>query len=343
VKTKAIPLNAALLFIAAGLAVAASAGCDKICGPGGNTPGALDKKKAAQILNEYRKLYGTAVTMTGHAAGSYREYPVDAGKRLKSKKPAAELMIEALSDGTGLDAVEVDVQSDDRGTVFILHNRIRKKYGEEAGLTKEHGLDALLRAFAKNFKNRNKSVFIEIKCRQAEKLETAEFDLILRTLETINGMVRSGTMSAADAEKSISFISFNLMALETMRALSSSKEFGNMRYRLYFIAGSNSMIGRIGTCLCPQINFLNDDAVKRIAHSKWLTGIWFDPAWVDDYGKIFILMDEERKSAGLPVLEYFVSTYKSGDAGKPSAFKEKFDREAPGFRNIRGLIFDVNK
>jgi hypothetical protein len=343
VNKKTISLNAALLVIAAALAVTAPAGCSKICGPSGNTPGALDKNDAARILKEYRKLYGAGIIMTGHAAGSYQEYPVEAGKRLKAKKPAAELMIKALSEGTGLDAVEVDVQSDDRGTVFILHNRIKKKHGEEAGLTKEHRLDGFLGAFAKNFKNKNKSVFIEIKCRQAEELETAEFDLVLRTLETVNGMIRAGSMSAADAEKSISFISFNLMALETLRALSSSKEFGNIKYRLYFIAGSNSMIGRIGTSVCPQINFLNDDAVKRIAHSKWLTGIWFDPSWVDDYGKIFILMNEERKIAGLPELEYFISTYKSDEAKKPSAYKEKFDREAPGFRNIRGLIFDVNK
>jgi hypothetical protein len=344
-----------LLFVCPALfSMCVITGC---CGPSKKTPGAFDRNSAKELLEQYRNLFEKkSMLLVGHAAGDYRNYPIEANNKLPQQAHtigySMRLSFDAGINAPELDGIEIDVQVDNNGTAYILHNSITSLEGLDEparSFMRNNSLNTFLKLFIENKYYQKKYVFIEIKCPDSEKISPSDEAMIKTILSKIHGDVsilsRANNADESRIKDKISFVSFNYDALKYIADVSNGKEYGGVKYPLYLIVATNTPLGRIAKCVCPEFNFLDDTYQKKIVDSEFLTGIWFDHSLISRYGRVFNDMNAARElknSNKIPPLVYFISTYKTCAVKQPSKLKEKIIKEKFDVSNLKGFIFDIN-
>jgi hypothetical protein len=278
----------------------------------------------------------------GHQAGNYEQYPKDPKEIGPDTIDISESMKQSF-DVYGLDGIEIDIQIDqeniiDQGIkgVYVVHNKPEnglETYAIE--YLKRNTLEKVLEYFIDaNYFEKNKHIYIEIKCDNSEKLKKQEESVIEGALNVIDKLLQKNPQEFAEKFcNHISFVSFNYNALEKI-AISS-----NGRHSLFLIPASNRFLGWIASKIfCPQFNYLGRKLKKALSESELITGVWFDPCGVNDFGKIFNEINQKRENSGkLKPLKIFVSTYLLEE----NDYFDRMKTEVEGLENVDGLIFEI--
>ena len=312
--------------------------------------GAISKDKALESiedLKEKTKTYlniskGEYLSGVGHQAGNYERYPKDPKDIGPDTADISKSMKQSF-DVYGLDGIEIDIQVDqeniiDQGIkgVYVVHDRLKNDLKTCAiEYLKRNSLEKILQYFidAKYFE-KNKHIYIEIKCDNSDKLNKRDKTVIESTLNIIDDLLGKYPKECADKiYKYISFASFNYRALEKIAALSNGK------YNLFFIAASNRVLGWIaGRIFCPQFNYLGRKLRKTLSESELITGVWFDPCAVNDFGRVFSDINRKRKFRGnLKPLRIFISTYLL----EKNDYFDRIENEGKGLEDVDGLFFEI--
>ncbi len=330
-----------LMVVAAAVAVMIHAGCGwKYCKMQSDSAGALRYDKANIKIEEFRKNYehlsGEGLLAIGHAAGAFQRYPVNLFT--KPAEPVADLIRDSLVRH-GLDGVEIDVQVDEKGKVFVTHDRIIEE-GRIKNIKEFHRegrLEDVVRLFLDDKLIMTKSLYIELKTPHSDRLSDTDVFLIENTLVAVNDTLK-GSKEGGEARKRISFVSFNYRALERVKLLCASDpgKYGSGNYSFFWIVASNR--GPFIThCVCPAFSSLSGGKVDDLAKDTVLTGIWFDPRGVSDFGKLFRQINDRRPKDRK--LCFFISTYGLSE----KRFSRQMKCGLDGLDNVRGLIFDIKR
>lgn len=80
-------------------------------------------------------------------------------------------------------------------------------------------------------------------------------------------------------------------------------------YRYYLIGTTNKILPIILNFIMEGLPRLNKFIKEKLNNTDWLTGVWFDPKWVNKYTKIFNRINENRIKRQKHRLELFLSAY----------------------------------
>ncbi|MBW1912628.1 MAG: hypothetical protein JRI43_05580 [Deltaproteobacteria bacterium] len=312
--------------------------------------GAISREGAVKKIDSYKKRTGQCLGIGekedllkfGHQAGSYEQYPKDPEKTGTDTLDISKLMKQSFDDYS-LDGIEIDIQIDQENRVgegikdiYVVHDKLEndlKSYAIE--YLKRNTLKKVLRDFieAKYYEN-NKHIYIEIKCDDSERLDTCDERVIAGTLDVIDGLVKE--YSHEDAEEicdHLAFASFNYRALEKIDKLSKH------RYDLFFIAASNRTLGWIATkTIYRHFNYLGKMLKKTLSESNIITGVFFDPCAIDDFGAVFNRINDTRENEfKLEPLKIFISTYLLEE----DEYFDRIENEGKNLQNVKGLFFDI--
>jgi hypothetical protein len=274
----------------------------------------------ANISVETSRLYAGlsgSVRFTGrqivlHRGGSYQEYAKNINCGAFPVRTAVrdinDLMDESFAR-RGVDSIEIDLRTV-RGNaafpgVYVVHDAIESAHLDNPSSTaareylSRNSIDRVIRHFIEaGYYKKGKGLFIELKIPRRSlfsnngPLDTEERAYVSKTLEAVDGAINTAIPSAkerAEVRRRITFISFNLFALEEIQNLMGDA------YNLHFLAATNrGFAGRIAAARDYELNFFNDALADRIAGAEWLKGIWFDPRGMDDCARIFNGINERR-------------------------------------------------
>ena len=164
----------------------------------------------------------------GHQAGSFQRYPKDPEKISKDTADISELMKKSFEDYR-LDGIEIDIQVDCRSVVdeanrdiYIVHDNLESSPGPYAtDYLKRNTLQKVLKVFTDaKYHEKGKYIYIEIKCKNSERLDNRDKEAISGALKVIDDVIRESSAEVAkEIRKHIGFASFNYMALETIDEL----------------------------------------------------------------------------------------------------------------------------
>ena len=314
-------------------------GCgSKYCAMQKDTVGALKYSEAKQSIQWHKDLImrlrnnnsgdtNNRLSAIGHAAGSYQQYPIDIS--LPSDKKVSELILDSIKTHD-LNGIEIDVQIDKSGDVYVTHDRIIGDDKENIKQINKNSekLNEVITTIYKNGLNNDIRLFIELK---TSSQEVTDIDELL-----INGILKSikyGIDNKSFQNKilnNISFISFNYNMLKKFH--DENKKIGIVNFRLYQIIAS-SYNKLLTWCICPAFSVLNVDLLKK---DDILTGIWFDPKGIPDFTTAFNEINNYRKNKAY---EIYISTYGLSKDSYVKALKKNKE----GLRNITGLIFDIQR
>jgi len=315
-----------------------------------NPYGAISKDNALEKI-EYLKentkkclniAKGECLSGIGHQAGNYEQYPKDPKEIGLDTINISESMKQSF-DAYGLDGIEIDIQIDQKNIIeegmkdiYVVHNKLKNGLDTCAiEYLKRNTFEKVLKYFIDTkYFEKNKHIYIEIKCDDSERLEKQDEAVIEGALNVIDKLLEKKPQEGVEEIcKHISFASFNYRALEKIAKLSNEK------YSLYLIAASNRFLGWIASKIFyPQFNYLGRNLKKTLSESKLITGVWFDPCAVNNFGNIFNEINKKRKNSGeLKHLKIFISTYLL----EKNDYFNKMKSEGEGLENVDGLFFDI--
>ena len=312
--------------------------------------GAITRENAAKQIGSYNKRTkkylgigeNSDLLKIGHQAGSYKRYPKDPEKIGTDTFDISKLMKQSFED-LSLDGIEIDIQIDQENVVhesikeiYVVHDKLENGLDSYAiGYLKRNTLEKVLRNFidAKYHEN-NRHIYIEIKCDDSEQLDTRDETLITGALNIIDKLMKN--RSHEEAEEicdHLAFASFNYRALERIGELSKG------RYDLFFIAASNRTLGWIASkTIYRQFNYLGKRLKKILSESKMITGVFFDPCSIDDFGSVFNGINNIRENEfSLKPLKIFISTYLLEE----NEYFDRIEKEGKNLQNVKGLFFDI--
>lgn len=359
-----------LLFVSVAIvALMTVTGCTRKNCVEGIKCGLVERSSAAASIAAYVEDVNTAIEKgggkkgelitVGHQIGNYEDYPKFPGCIKDKGFIASERMETGFSDYR-LSAVEIDVQlGPDGNTVYIMHERLTDRYStgdskwnEVMEFYNKNTLRSLLDVFVRT---NDKYLYIELKAKKADTADESEKRTVLKMLEVITASIPKG-VNPDSIRSRIGFISFNYELLDYVIKQKKEK---NMyaKHRLYYIACSDSLIGRAVTCFCPELNnpdnFLSaeregskvPDLWNLVNNSDDIAGIWLSPGDIKDVVSRLSRLNEKRVNNKRNPLEFFLSTYQKR---RESFFSLLNDEKALNgnsafYGNIRGLVFDIKK
>ena len=297
------------------------------------------KEKTKECLNIANGEYLSGI---GHQAGNYEQYPKDPKEIGPDTVDISESMKQSF-DVYGLDGIEIDIQIDQKNiieegikNVYVVHNKLKNGLKTCAiQYLKRNTLEKVLKYFINTkYFEKNKHIYIEIKCDDSEKLKRRDETVIESALNVIDELLEKNPQEKTEEiYRHISFASFNYRALERIAQLSNSK------YSLFLIAASNRFLGWIvSKTFCPHFNYLGRKLKKTLSKSELITGVWFDPCAVNNFREIFNGINQKRESSGeLEQLKIFVSTYLLEE----NDYFDRMKSDGEGLGNVDGLFFEI--
>ncbi len=315
-----------------------------------NPYGALSRDHAEEKIAYYtqktKKCLGMAeghrLLKIGHQAGAFERYPKDPGAISIDTADILDLMKMSFEDYR-LDGIEIDIQIDQNNIIdenvrdiYVVHNKLDFHLMPYAtGYLKRNTLRNVLKGFLDaKYHEKDKYMYIEIKCHVAKKLDIRDKAAISGALNVIDDVLKGfSSEEAEEIRKHIGFASFNNKALERIAELAKG------RHALFFIVASNKALGWIATkTIYPHLNYLGKRLKKILLESQFLTGIWFDPCAVKDFGRIFNAINRERQ--GNPLLQplkVYVSTYLLEER----EYFSRLEKDREKLYHAGGLFFDI--
>ena len=289
---------------------------------------------------------GSNKYFTGHRLASVEHYPKDFNdsERWKCYRDLGELLYEGYKI-LGCDSLELDLQlvptlktgqSDlilsithdpperlkmDGVMDYVERNRFSKVFSEyvEKEYWREHKLDLELKLKDDDFvDNETVAEILTSKCDEEEEL------LIGLTLDTIDEVLADHPERDA-IYSSVRFVSFSLEALKYTYMQAGDA------YTYYFIATTNTPLRKLVVSVFGKTP-LGREMIKKLKYkTPWLTGMWFDPRFIDDP----IRTINEIQAARSSPLELMAATYYSD-------FEDIVQKFSSGTEKIElhGLIFD---
>lgn len=273
----------------------------------------------------------------GHRAGSYQEF----AKNLQLGQPLAprsvvELMDRAF-DERGLNAIEIDLRASpfNEREVVVVHDAVDGAALDDAGrrYVEENTARAVLRHFlAQGHHERGRRLVFELKA-PLEGLDDEARAAIDRFAAALSEQL-AGRPDEEVARRRIDVISFSFEALERLhQALGAD-------------AGGHGFMPIITTDRYPEwlVRLASQTpfsrAVKaRLRELPWLTGVYFDPRFVKDFGALFNGINDDREANDLTALEMHVSTY----SHELDELVARLRAQREPLRNVRGLIYQIRK
>lgn len=275
----------------------------------------------------------------GHRAGSYEEYARTLEGDLSHVRRVVELM--DMSFGPlGLNAIEIDVRSsplEGDESAIVVHDRIA---GELSAHAREYiganTLRGLLRHYVRRgYHRQGKRLFVELKAPDAAGLDAEARAAIDRTVAALETTLRQHA-DAKLVRSHVEFISFNRHALKYARkALGAAAPL----HRLHMILTTNQQAGAALAVIRGDLAVLDSTQTAWLADTSLLSGILFDPRYVDDFTSLFNGINRQRTERGLSPLALHLSTY-SHDY--PS-FVARLAAEGKRLRHVRGLVYEVRR
>jgi len=316
-----------------------------------NTPyGAISRENAAKKIDSNSKRTGKCLGIgknkdllkIGHQAGSYKRYPKDPEKIGTYTFDISKLMKQAFDD-LSLDGIEIDIHVDQKNVVgqdikdiYVVHDKLENGLDSYAiGYLKRNTLEKVLRSFIEaKYHENNKHIYIEIKCDDSEQLDTWDETVITGALNIIDKLMKN--CSHEEAEEicdHLAFASFNYRVLERIGELSKG------RYDLFFSAASNRTLGWIASkTIYRHFNYLGKRLKESLSESKMITGVFFDPCSIDDFGYVFNGINNIRENEfSLKPLKIFISTYLLEE----NEYFDRIENEGKNLQNVKGLFFDI--
>ena len=285
------------------------------------------------------ELEPAAVEIVGHQSGVPRQYPHSPEKIRRQVRTAYPVLptvdtMRFAFETMGLDAIEMDAQvvdDDDGGggEVYVMHDRpTAADMADEvvAAYLAGNTLALVLEAFvAAGYHQQGQKIYLELKT-QPPMGELADTDesLVERTAGIIDEVALSRGPESEQFRSQIGFVSFNDRALKRASDLAASG------HSFHFVAGTNRPICSLLAGMIDETR-LDRATIERLQSSSWLTGIWFGPGWVPDYGTVFPTIDAawDRK------LSYGLGTYYT------SATRLRRLMRQEGNRHLNGRITSV--
>ena len=138
----------------------------------------------------------------------------------------------------------------------------------------------------------------------------------------------------------ISFVSFNLNALECMHTLLEKDG-----HRFFFIAATNRWLaGTAANLYSREINYVDRPLIDRLTASPWLSGIWFDPHGMRSLVETFNTLNRRRS---VHPLEIHISTYKLPKKKYLQRLKKEIciheDETVETLQHVGGLIYEIQR
>lgn len=272
----------------------------------------------------------------GHRIGDFQHYPTNVNKKkyLKKYKDIIPMMDFAFLN-SGLSGIELDIRLWGMDRVSVVHDKAKKDLSEESiQYLERNALELVLKHFIEQGYYKNRKIYIELKLSGKlfhpgsrsflpDIVSKYEKNLIEKLAECLESVVQEHPDSA-EIRKSIGFISFSLAALHYAYTI-----FG-LHHKLYLITTTDQFMKKSISRAMFYVP-LTEQTRLKICYSEWLTGIWFDPYYLDEPVETFLLMNENRKNP----LEFYLSTYGMKKKKLIKKFKDK--KRLP----VRGVIFEL--
>ena len=291
--------------------------------------------KAAEAHSELRTP-PEGLIQIGHRAGSFEEYAKSVDD-LESKRSVNELM--DLSFGElGLNAIEVDVRSSplDDVKAVVVHDAIAPGELSVAArkFIRANSVAAVLRHFvAKGYHRQGKRIFFELKASDATRLDPDAKAAIDGTAAALEAILR-GRTDAALVRRHVELISFNQHALEYASvALGAAAPL----HRLHMILTTNQHSKLLFETVRSDLRVLDEAVTAWLAKTPLISGVFFDPRYVDGFAGLFNGINERRTCRGLAPLALHLSTYSHDYA----EFVERLKAAGQPLKNVRGLVYEV--
>jgi hypothetical protein len=280
---------------------------------------------------------GSSLLHIGHRAGSYEEYAKNLAGDLDHARPVTELM--DLSFGElGLNVIELDVRSSpiegDEHAV-VVHDRIAPGAltVDAREYIRQNTFEALVRHYvSQGYHRQGKRLFVELKAAEASGVDPEGRSAIERVAAALTRVLK-GRADAARVRSHIELISFNRFAL------AHARETLGAEHCLHLILTSNRHPGFALELVRPDLRALDEGVTAWLAKTPLLSGVFFDPRYVEGFAALFNGINRRRGERGLSPLAVHLSTYSHDYAG----FVERLAGAGQRLRNVRGLIYEVRK
>lgn len=290
---------------------------------------------ANQILKTCRAT--TPLPLIGHRLGDYKNYPKDANSHdLIPKYSSTTELMERAFLSTGLDGIELDIQGDSEDEIYVTHDPLIEPIED---ISKEYLKLNTFGNFINHFISHkyylNKKIYIEIK-QQVPIFSWRKFTFIPDSMEFVNTHFLKNVIKTIDRYTSknperlkicsaINFISFHLSPLEYLREISSE-----LHSTFYIITTNQSPQKYLAPLARHRALFPSE--MERIRRADFLTGIWFDPFYLENPQKTLDSLNIGREKK----LEFYLSTY-----GMPvNDIIEKLRKDSEKLE-LHGLIFEL--
>ncbi|WCL49982.1 hypothetical protein [Leptospira sp. GIMC2001] len=275
----------------------------------------------------------------GHRLGDYSRYPTNVNKKkyIPHYKNSTELIDSAFTE-YGLNGVELDVRLGSDGNVYVVHDKIKKNLPQESiNYLADNSIEKFIQHFIdKKYYLKNR-IFIELKL--APKLfhpdkqsflpdvvNRSEKKLIDNLFRILDRILSQYPEERQLIQQSICFISFSLAALHYAYVVSEAV------HEFHLITTTDQFIKKTLSRMMFYVP-LTPQEKSRIQYAEWLTGIWFDPYYLDDPVSTFLGINELRRNK----LKFYISTY----GMKYSKLLEKFKSPNSEQFPVSGMIFDL--
>ncbi|MCC5815296.1 MAG: hypothetical protein JJT78_11105 [Leptospira sp.] len=277
--------------------------------------------------------------LIGHRIGDHLNYPTNVNKEkyIDRYSNTATLMDRAFLNH-GLNGIELDVRLGADGVVYVVHDKIKKSLKPKSvAYLEENSLEKFINHFIeKDYFVENK-IYIEIKLspkifhihKQSflpDVVSQSEKKLIDSLFLTLERVLSNYPNTREEIQKSIGFISFSLAALHYAYAVS------RVNHDLFLITTTDQFMKRSLSRAMFYVP-LSPDEKARIQYSEWLTGVWFDPIYIDNPVETFLSINELRRNP----LKFYISTY----GMKFPKLLKKFQSPRASEFPVSGMIFDL--
>lgn len=277
--------------------------------------------------------------LIGHRMGDHRHYPTNANrpKWLGGYKSTRELMDRAFQT-YGLNGIELDVRLGGDGNVYVVHDKIKKNLPDLSwDYLRENSWEKLIRHFIEKEYYIENRIFIELKLspklfhrkKQSflpDVVSQSEKQLIDTLFMELGHILSEYPDTREEIQRSIGFISFSLAALHYAYVTSlASHE--------YFLITTTDQFMKKSVSRALFYIPLTPSEKARIQYAEWLTGIWFDPAYIDKPVETFLGINSLRRNP----LKFYISTYGMKFPKLLQKFQSSRAMEFP----VSGVIFDL--
>lgn len=277
--------------------------------------------------------------LIGHRIGDYLNYPTNVNKEkyIPYYKNTIDLM-DAAYLKYGLNGIELDLRLASDGSIYIVHDKIKKKIKPlSLKYLQENSLELFLKYYIEKEYYIENKMFIEIKLspkifhvkKQSflpDVVNDSEKRLIDKLFLTIERVLSEFPEIRGEVSQSIGFISFSLAALHYAYVICPYP------HEFFLITTTDQFIKRSLSRVMFYIP-LTPAEKSRIQYAEWLSGIWFDPYYIDNPVETFLEINELRKNP----LKFYISTYGMKFSKLLDKFQNPLAKEFP----VSGMIFDL--